>query len=244
LSLENSKYRVFVLATSFISIGLAIIYYNLAKNNTLDQVIILLLLIIIIGLQFFFSLKTNKITAGESAKTGPADQSRTETIKSEEHHIRYDDFDSVDSKAILEENDIKSFCAKLFSELESVGCLQGALYSIQEDHLKLHFTYNYLSENEIERIEIGEGLSGQVAETKKPLILNNVNSRYFTCAENQQIPKSLLICPVLIRKKIAAVIELAASENFYYKENKLFLRFFNDFGRKIKELTNVETTDI
>ena len=54
-------------------------------------------------------------------------------------------------------------------------------------------------------IKFGEGLIGQVAKEKRPLLIDDVPPSYFNkieCALGEMIPRSLLICPILYENEV------------------------------------------
>ncbi|TAF34619.1 MAG: PAS domain-containing protein [Cytophagales bacterium] len=67
------------------------------------------------------------------------------------------------------------------------------------------------SRNKLE-FEVGEGLVGQVANSRKPLFLNSTPSHYFDIksALGQAKPSSLIIVPLLLHDDLAGVLEISS----------------------------------
>jgi PAS domain S-box-containing protein len=66
-------------------------------------------------------------------------------------------------------------------------------------------------------IEFGEGLIGQVAFEKRPLLIEDVPAQYFNKIESDlggMIPRSLLICPILYEGEVIGIIELGSLHPF------------------------------
>ena len=95
----------------------------------------------------------------------------------------------------------------------------GAFYLVTDDK-KLQRVSGYaLPELQFSErlIKFGEGLIGQVAKEKRPLIIDDVPQGYFSkieCALGEMIPRSLLICPILYENEVTGVIELGSLRPF------------------------------
>ncbi len=90
----------------------------------------------------------------------------------------------------------------------------GAFYLVVADK-KLERVSSYaLSEKQSDKfIDFGEGLVGQVAIEKTPLLIENVPAEYFGRIQSHlggMVPKSLLICPIIYDNDVTGVIELGS----------------------------------
>jgi PAS domain S-box-containing protein len=95
---------------------------------------------------------------------------------------------------------------------------QGALYLINEENatdvfIELAACYAYGRKKHItNRIEIGDGLAGQVALEKTTLYMTNIPCDYvkITSGLGEALPRNLLIVPLKIEEKVFGLIEIAS----------------------------------
>src|SRR5687767_15285480 len=79
--------------------------------------------------------------------------------------------------------------------------------------LRLIASYAYKERKHVgNRFGIGEGLVGQAALEKKPILLTNVPDDYIriTSGLGEAPPRNILVLPVLFEGQVKAVIELAS----------------------------------
>ena len=80
--------------------------------------------------------------------------------------------------------------------------------------LKLIASYAYKERKHVgNRFHLGEGLVGQAALEKKPILLKNVPDDYIqiTSGLGEAPPRNILVLPILFEGEVKAVIELASS---------------------------------
>ncbi len=108
--------------------------------------------------------------------------------------------------------------------------VQGLVYVKDKDKFKVNATYAMYNRNKIHDFSEGEGISGQVAKSKKIKQINDIPEDYIRVVSGLGAgsPKSLLFIPVLSENQTVAVIEVAAFdkfpddfEQFHDKLNKL-----------------------
>jgi PAS domain S-box-containing protein len=95
---------------------------------------------------------------------------------------------------------------------------QGALYLINEEKssdifIELAACYAYGRKKHIEqRIELGQGLIGQVALEKSTLYMTNIPNDYLkiTSGLGEALPRNLLIVPLKLEDKIFGLVEVAS----------------------------------
>lgn len=102
-----------------------------------------------------------------------------------------------------------------------VGAHHGVFYVSEvvgdETYLKLLSSYAYVQRKNVSnRWRIAEGLVGQAAFEKKPIILNNVPSDYIkiTSGLGEGAPLNIAVLPVLFENNVIAVVELASFSRF------------------------------
>ncbi len=108
----------------------------------------------------------------------------------------------------------------------------GAFYSVTNDKQLQLVSGHALSKNEVSDkfIEFGEGLIGQVALEKKPIVIDDVPLSYFSkigSSLGELIPRSLLICPILYEGEVTGVIELGSLHPFT-EHQKAFLNHVSE----------------
>src|SRR5687767_14768006 len=117
------------------------------------------------------------------------------------------------------QKDLDSVAKLIMSELTPlVGAHHGAFFLMDGDEqhegvLKLMASYAYKARKHVaNRFEIGEGLVGQAALEKKPILLTGVPDDYIqiNSALGEAPPKNIIVLPVLFEGEVKAVIELAS----------------------------------
>jgi len=110
----------------------------------------------------------------------------------------------------------------IMSELTPlVGAHHGAFYMVDNDlstpMLKLTSAYAYRENSQVaNRFAFGEGLVGQCAVEKKPILLTKVPHDYIAISSGlgEAPPHNIIVLPVLFEGEVKAVIELASFHHF------------------------------
>ncbi len=114
--------------------------------------------------------------------------------------------------------DTKLFVQKLLWQLcKDTEAGQGAFYIINENTLKYVEGYAFpYSADEDNNIEIGEGLTGQVAKDGKFINVTDVPEGYLTIISGlgKSSPTSLLIYPFKRNLQCVAVLEISGFKTF------------------------------
>ncbi|NOT53909.1 MAG: GAF domain-containing protein, partial [Deltaproteobacteria bacterium] len=97
---------------------------------------------------------------------------------------------------------------------EYVNAQVGALYLREEDE-SLHMVGSYAytrRKNLVNVFRLGEGLVGQAALEKKPIVVTNVPDDYITISSGvgESIPSSLVVIPLIDREVVEGVLELGS----------------------------------
>jgi HAMP domain-containing protein/CheY-like chemotaxis protein/signal transduction histidine kinase len=116
------------------------------------------------------------------------------------------------------QKDLEAVSKLIMSELTPlVSAHHGTFYIMEDDNntpiLKLIASYAYKERKHVgNRFHLGEGLVGQAALEKKPILLTNVPDDYIriTSGLGEAPPRNILVLPVLFEGQIKAVIELAS----------------------------------
>ncbi|HWL41245.1 MAG TPA: response regulator, partial [Gemmatimonadaceae bacterium] len=122
------------------------------------------------------------------------------------------------SRMMQGQKDLEAVSKLIMSELTPlVSAHHGAFYIMEDDDntplLKLIASYAYKERKHVgNRFYLGEGLVGQAALEKKPILLTNVPDDYIriTSGLGEAPPRNVLVLPVLFEGDVKAVIELAS----------------------------------
>ena len=116
------------------------------------------------------------------------------------------------------QKDLEAVSKLIMSELTPlVSAHHGAFYIMEDENnvpvLKLIASYAYKERKHVgNRFHLGEGLVGQAALEKKPILLTSVPDDYIriTSGLGEAPPRNILVLPVLFEGEVKAVIELAS----------------------------------
>ncbi len=122
------------------------------------------------------------------------------------------------SRMMQGQKDLEAVSKLIMSELTPlVSAHHGAFYIMEDDNntpvLKLIASYAYKERKHLgNRFYLGEGLVGQAALEKKPILLTNVPDDYIRISSGlgEAPPRNVLVLPVLFEGEVKAVIELAS----------------------------------
>ncbi|MFL5477731.1 MAG: HAMP domain-containing protein, partial [Gemmatimonadaceae bacterium] len=122
------------------------------------------------------------------------------------------------SRMMQGQKDLEAVSKLIMSELTPlVSAHHGAFYIMEDDNntpvLKLIASYAYKERKHLgNRFYLGEGLVGQAALEKKPILLTNVPDDYIRISSGlgEAPPRNVIVLPVLFEGQVKAVIELAS----------------------------------
>ncbi|HEX8213541.1 MAG TPA: HAMP domain-containing protein [Longimicrobium sp.] len=122
------------------------------------------------------------------------------------------------SRMMQGQKDLEAVSRLIMSELTPlVGANHGAFFLMDQDTsapiLKLIASYAYRARKNVSnRFHIGEGIVGQSALEKKPILLTGVPDDYITISSGlgEAPPRNIVVLPVLFEGEVKAVIELAS----------------------------------
>lgn len=110
------------------------------------------------------------------------------------------------------EKDVHELAQDIISQLTTYMQAQvGAIYLAENGHLNLTGSYAFhRRRGNSNKIETGEGLVGQAALEKKPIIFNNVPDDYIKINSGlgQTSPKNILVYPFVFENAVKGVIEI------------------------------------
>lgn len=128
--------------------------------------------------------------------------------------------------AIRGERVLKKLSAKLINTLTAYsGANLGTIYILDTDW-NFHLTGSFAAQNAPETVVAGQGLCGQVIETKKPLLVRDVPADYVkvTSSLGETSPAALVILPLVYSYECIGVIELG----FLKAPDDLTMRFLEE----------------
>ncbi|HTK50028.1 MAG TPA: HAMP domain-containing protein [Gemmatimonadaceae bacterium] len=122
------------------------------------------------------------------------------------------------SRMMQGQKDLESVSRLIMSELTPlVSAHHGAFFIMDTDAgapmLRLIASYAYRARKHVgNRFAIGEGLVGQAALEKQPILLQNVPDDYIqiTSGLGEAPPRNIIVLPILFEGEVKAVIELAS----------------------------------
>src|SRR5881275_2603055 len=122
------------------------------------------------------------------------------------------------SRMMQGQKDLESVSRLIMSELTPlVSAHHGAFFMMDSDAggslLKLIASYAYRARKHVgNRFAVGEGLVGQAALEKQPILLQNVPDDYIqiTSGLGEAPPRNIIVLPILFEGDVKAVIELAS----------------------------------
>jgi signal transduction histidine kinase/DNA-binding response OmpR family regulator/CHASE3 domain sensor protein len=130
------------------------------------------------------------------------------------------------SDAIRGERVLKKLTSNLVDALTTYTGAQLATFYIIDSGWNFTLTSSYAVQNAPEKIIAGQGLAGQVIQTKKPLIIREVPDHYLnvTSSLGNSAPAALAILPLTYAYECIGVIELA----FLKAPDETTIRFLED----------------
>jgi signal transduction histidine kinase/HAMP domain-containing protein/CheY-like chemotaxis protein len=92
----------------------------------------------------------------------------------------------------------------------------GALYVVEEHSLNLVGRYAHNSKKPTNRFDFGQGLVGQAALEKQPLILTDVPDDYLTISSGwgETAPRHIMVYPFMYEGRVVGVVELGTLTEF------------------------------
>ncbi len=234
-NLKNYKSTAIVTIVLFI-ISELFLYQEIAKLKTNSSVLIAFFIItLILGIFLFaislklLSLKINNNVTKTTNNSTKETNEREKELK-EETEITENET-NIKLKSIFDElkniKDINIFTEKfLINIAKNYEIVQGLFYlkDPKTEEFSVYSKYAYFSEEEPKKFKIGEGLSGEVAKSKKPMNLSDIPDNYIKVVSGtgESSPKHLLILPVIQKNNTIGIVELAS-----------FIPFENDFVEQL-----------
>ncbi len=142
------------------------------------------------------------------------------------------------------QRDLATVSRTILSELAPLVPMQhGVIYfnesQSEEPDLRLLASYAYPESSLKIRFKAGEGLVGQAALERQPILLTNVPQDYVRISSGlgESTPTNIFVVPVLFEGQVKAVIELAS----FYRFNDTHLNFLGQLTESIGIVLNTIT---
>ena len=155
------------------------------------------------------------------------------------------------SESLAEKNtltELTQYIASSLAELIDAQCV--ALYLANNNNkdkgtgkLLLSSTFACDKQDNIpQEIIFGDGIIGQCAIEKKPIVLDKVPKDYIhiTSALGSKIPSSIMIFPILYKNQILAVMEFATFESITERKTMFLKKISNTIGLSINNSLNLD----
>lgn len=251
------KYRKFsVAALIVLVVGLmltfAALWNSLLTSDVKKEgwVVLFILILFATGVYLFYiAYKTADDAELEKTKKLAFDAGKKEVLQELENRKQKETSEDTNESEAVENTvtsvltgmqgirTVNSFCNKVLSNLgKEMGFVQGILYVKDTKESLFNPSGEYaLTDRKPAPFKPGEGLAGQVAESKTRMVLYDVPENYFTVASglgNSQ-PRFLFIVPVLNNEESIAVIELAAFKKPDALIGKILDRLSSELGPRI-----------
>ncbi len=126
------------------------------------------------------------------------------------------------SRMLQGQRDLQTVAQHIMSELTPLVSAQHGVFYVKDSEggqpvLKLLSSYGYQQRKTVSnRFEVGEGLVGQCALERKPIVITNVPDDYIKISSGlgEGRPKNIIVLPVLFEGQVMAVTEIASFEEF------------------------------
>lgn len=128
--------------------------------------------------------------------------------------------------ALLSQNILRQLC-------QSLGAQMGAIFVLEGDILRMIGSYAYSRrKNTANQFRLGEGLVGQAALEKQPIIITNVPADYISLTSGtlEIIPRNIMAIPFQRNGQMIGVLELATLVDFTAEQNTLLEKSIESIG--------------
>ncbi len=129
------------------------------------------------------------------------------------------------NEALVGNKSVKQISNDALNQLIEYGnCINGAIYLIDEERLKLSGSFG-LESTMKQFFAPGEGMVGQVFVQKKPKVYNDLDENDFavTFASSKMKINAILLIPVISDRQILGVLELSSGTNFDHDKIEYFV---------------------
>lgn len=216
------NFLVIVLSAGAIVLNLLQCEYFTQMVFSLSFVSVILLIISIMFIRD--SDKKLKISTSETKTNKEVGEEIIEKVELEENNHCLELVDAIDKKLAIE----KIFELKFQKLSKAIELVAGLAYVINNNILQLKSTYALLGNDLQKEITIGNGLTGEVAKSGIPIVIDIDEQIDIEVVSGlgKSKPNFLYILPIYKKEKIFAVIELATYKKLTENRVKFLIEAF------------------
>lgn len=138
------------------------------------------------------------------------------------------------SEKMMGEKDVFTLTSTIMDHLATYTNSQVGAFYLMTDHstLELKSGYAFKLVGTPERIRLGEGIIGQVAQSRKEIILDNIQADDFLISfgAGDIRPRNIIAFPILFENTTKGVIELGSLESYTVRELELCRSISENIG--------------
>ena len=138
------------------------------------------------------------------------------------------------NEAVIGNDNLKQVTGKVLSFIAGyTGSQVGALYiNVQNESLILENGYALNESNIANKVKFGEGVIGQAAKDRRPILLSGIDERdiFISFASSQIKPSNIVVFPVVFENEVKGVIELGSLQPYTDKDLELFKNIAENIG--------------
>jgi signal transduction histidine kinase/HAMP domain-containing protein/DNA-binding response OmpR family regulator len=146
--------------------------------------------------------------------------------------------------------DLRAVAQLIMNELAPlVGAQHGTFFlmdSTERPHLRLIAGYGYDGDGDVPRtFDLGQSLIGQVARTKRPLLVDQTPPGYVRVSSSLGAapPVNLIVLPIVFEDQVLGVIELASFNRFTVVQRDFLLQLMESIGVNLNTIIANARTD-
>ncbi len=143
---------------------------------------------------------------------------------------------------MISEEDVKTLSQKMLDYIIQFTESQiGALYILRDnENLELISSYAFPANHKANVVKLGEGLVGQCALDRKPILLEDIpnNDLLINFAFGQAKPRHVIIFPLIFENSVKGVIELGSIDSYTDFEMEYFKRISVNIGISLNTSEN------
>ncbi len=177
-----------------------------------------------------------------------------ELLNKEKEKLQQEDWVKTQYAVIIESlqgiKDLREFASIMINKLTPMveGNL-GVFYLNEKTEfgfeLHLYASYAYSKRKNVsDRFKLGEGLIGQCALEKKPILLTQIPDDYIQISSGlgEASPKNITVLPVLYEENLMGVFEIASFKEFAHLKNQLLEQVASNLGIMIDNISHTIKT--
>jgi HAMP domain-containing protein/CheY-like chemotaxis protein/GAF domain-containing protein len=155
------------------------------------------------------------------------------------------------SRVLQGQRDLITVARTILSELAPLVAMQHGVFYVNESNnghaqLQMLASYAYTQRKSLSnRFEAGEGLVGQAALERQPILISEVPEDYVQISSGlgQSKPKNIMVLPILFEGEVKAVIEVASFNKFSDNQLTFLSQLTESIGIVLNTITATMRTE-